>query len=158
MRRVRWTGRGLVPLAVVLLVQGCVAPSPKSGVPPPPAPAAAEESPYRTQGSVAPVAVLMREAQAAQRAGRLEEAAANLERAVRIDPYDAKLWQLLAAIRLEQGDAAQAEAMAARSNSMASDPDTQRENWFIIAQARRRQGDEAGARAADHRAREYAPF
>jgi hypothetical protein len=40
-------------------------------------------------------------------------ATASLQRALQINPYDPKLWQLLAAIGLEQGDAAQAKMVAA---------------------------------------------
>src|SRR5882672_3557436 len=52
-------------------------------------------------------------------AGRLANAAASLERALRIEPRNPRLWQELARVRLKQGDYAQAESTAARSNSWA---------------------------------------
>jgi ATP/maltotriose-dependent transcriptional regulator MalT len=52
-------------------------------------------------------------------------------------------------MRLMQGDYAQAESVAARSNSWAGgDGRLRAENWRLIAQARAARGDAAGARAA----------
>jgi Tfp pilus assembly protein PilF len=82
-------------------------------------------------------------------AGRLVNAAASLERALRIEPRNPRLWQELARVRLKQGDYAQAESVAARSNSWAGNDNRLRaENWRLIAQAREARGDAAGARAA----------
>src|SRR5258708_39941533 len=52
-------------------------------------------------------------------AGRLANAAASLERALRIEPRNPRLWQELARLRLNQGDYAQAESTAAPSHSCA---------------------------------------
>ena len=52
-------------------------------------------------------------------------------------------------MRLKQGDYAQAESVAARSNSWAGGDNALRaENWRLIARAREARGDAAGARAA----------
>jgi tetratricopeptide (TPR) repeat protein len=51
-------------------------------------------------------------------AGRPEQAAALIERALRIDPRNPTLWHYLSLARLELGDSAQAEAMAAKSRSL----------------------------------------
>ena len=48
-------------------------------------------------------------------------AAASIERALRIEPRNPRLWQELARVRLKQGQYAQAENVAARSNSWAGD-------------------------------------
>jgi predicted Zn-dependent protease len=86
-------------------------------------------------------------------AGDADGAAASLERALRIDSRDARLWQRLAVVRLQQGHPVQAEAMAVRSNGLArGDRALMARNWRIIAEARRMAGDEAGAREADARA------
>jgi Tfp pilus assembly protein PilF len=70
-------------------------------------------------------------------AGRLATAAASLERALRIEPKNPRLWQELARLRLQQGDLAQAESLAARSNSFGgSDAALRAENQRIIEQAR----------------------
>lgn len=88
-------------------------------------------------------------------AGRFPSAVASLERALRIEPKNPRLWQELARVRLKEGDFAQAENLAARSNSWAGDDrDLRAENWRLIAEARTARGDEAGAKAALERARQ----
>ena len=92
---------------------------------------------------------LVHVARADAASGRLTHAAASLERALRIEPRNPRLWQELARLRLMEGDYAQAESMAARSNSWAGDDARLRaENWRLIAQAREARGDAEGARAA----------
>ena len=52
-------------------------------------------------------------------------------------------------MRLKQGDYAQAESTAARSNTWAgSDNALRAENWRLIAHAREARGDAEGAKAA----------
>jgi predicted Zn-dependent protease len=112
---------------------------------PAPAPAPATAAPTE---SIA-IAGLMESARADTSAGRLANAAASLERALRIEPRNPRLWQELARVRLKQGDYAQAESTAARSNSWAGgDAVLRAENWRLIAQAREARGDAEGARAA----------
>jgi Tfp pilus assembly protein PilF len=112
---------------------------------PAPAPAPATAAPTE---SIA-IAGLMESARADTSAGRLANAAASLERALRIEPRNPRLWQELARVRLKQGDYAQAESTAARSNSWAGgDAALRAENWRLIAQAREARGDAEGARAA----------
>src|SRR5213592_803413 len=83
------------------------------------------------------IAGLLDGARADAAAGRLESAAASLERALRIEPRNPRLWQELARVRLQQGDYAQAESTAARSNSWAGNDSALRaENQRIIEQAR----------------------
>ena len=95
------------------------------------------------------VAGLLETARADSNAGRLAEAAAGLERALRIEPRNPRLWHELARVRLKQGQFAQAESVAARSNSWAGDNRALRaENWRLIAQSREARGDTEGARAA----------
>ena len=133
-------------LAVVAILGGCAtveppAPVSEPGSIPTPAPPAAIENPA--------VASLMDGARADVAAGRLVNAAASLERALRIEPRNPRLWQELARVRLKQGDYAQAESVAARSSSWAGGDNRLRaENWRLIAQAREARGDTAGARAA----------
>jgi Flp pilus assembly protein TadD len=72
-------------------------------------------------------------------ANRLGSAAATLERALRIEPRNARLWHELAAVRLRQGDYAQAASTAARSNTFAgSDAGLRAANQRIIDDARAR--------------------
>jgi tetratricopeptide (TPR) repeat protein len=85
------------------------------------------------------VAGLMDSAHADTAAGRLPNAAATLERALRIEPRNARLWHELGQVRLRQRDYAQAESLAARSNTLAgSDPDLRAANQRLIDDARSR--------------------
>ena len=130
-------------VVVVALAAGCAAVAPEQ-----PAPQQPPEN--------AAVASLMQSAHADADAGRLASAEASLERALRIDPRNPRLWQQLAGVRLQQGDYAQAESLAARSNSWAGADDVLRaENWRLIAEARRARGDDAGAHEALERAGHY---
>jgi cytochrome c-type biogenesis protein CcmH/NrfG len=86
-------------------------------------------------------------------AGQPEAAAANLERALRIEPRNPALWQELARVRLDQGQYRQAENLAAKANALSGgDRYLQAENWRLIGEARSRRGDLQGAQAAFERA------
>jgi tetratricopeptide (TPR) repeat protein len=88
-------------------------------------------------------------------AGELAAAAGTLERALRIEPRNARLWHRLAALRYRQSRYVMAQDLATRSNSLAADDrELKRVNWRLIAAARRAQGDETGAREAERRVRE----
>jgi cytochrome c-type biogenesis protein CcmH/NrfG len=88
-------------------------------------------------------------ARADAEAGRLSQAAASLERALRIEPRNPRVWQELARVRLAQGDYMQVEGLAARSNTWAQDdPALRAENWRLIARAREARGDQQGALVA----------
>ena len=83
------------------------------------------------------VAGLMESARNDAASGRLVQAAATLERALRIEPRNPRLWHQLAQVRLRQGEYAQAQATAARSSSFAGeDADLRAANQRIIDQAR----------------------
>jgi tetratricopeptide (TPR) repeat protein len=85
--------------------------------------------------------------------GQLDQAAAALERALRIDPRNAGIWHDLGELRYHQGDDRQAEALASRSSSLAgADNNLRRRNWRLIEKARRLRGDSAGAAQAAARA------
>ncbi|MGI8739682.1 MAG: tetratricopeptide repeat protein [Gammaproteobacteria bacterium] len=143
--------------AITFILHACgVAPPVQQPFPEPPPPPPAQDISREVEPSASPVVALMEKAQIAKQAGRFEDAAATLERALRIDPYDPLAWQMLARVRLAQGHGSQAEAMAARSNSLMYDDEAlQRENWRIIAQARRMRGHERGAREAERQAGIY---
>ncbi|HYU69855.1 MAG TPA: tetratricopeptide repeat protein [Burkholderiales bacterium] len=131
-------------LAVV--IAGCATVVREFGPEPAPEPAPLP-APARTENLA--IAGLLDGARADSAAGRLANAAASLERALRIEPRNPRLWQELARLRLKQGDYAQAESTAARSNSWAgSDNALRAENWRLIAHAREARGDAEGARAA----------
>jgi len=126
-------------------IAGCATVVPGPGQAPEPAPF--PEPAARTENLA--IAGLMDGARSDAAAGRLTNAAASLERALRIEPRNPRLWQELARVRLKQGDYAQAESTAARSNSWAGgDNQLRAENWRLIAQARDARGDAEGAKAA----------
>jgi tetratricopeptide (TPR) repeat protein len=141
-------------LAVAAILGGCASvqsPAPVSDPASAPVPGAAPSPGFGLPAPVenAAVASLIGGARADLAAGRLTNAAASLERALRIEPRNPRLWQELARVRLRQGEYAQAESVAARSNSWAgSDYRLRAENWRLIAQSREARGDAAGARAA----------
>jgi predicted Zn-dependent protease len=104
----------------------------------------------------AAVRSLVAQAGADLEAGRSTNAAAGLERALRIEPRNPRLWQELARVRLAQGDAEQAEGLATRALSYAgTDRRLRAASWGLIAAARAARGDEAGAREAEARKREF---
>ncbi len=88
--------------------------------------------------------------------GQLNQAAALLERALRIQPRDAWVWNQLADIRLRQQRYPQAESLARKSNSLAGQQhDLLTRNWHLIATARREAGNSKGAEQALQHVREY---
>ena len=94
----------------------------------------------------------MDQARALMSAGKPEQAVANLETALGIEPRNPFVWQQLAAAHLQQHLPDQAENQAQRSNSFArGNPYIEVENWRVIAAARQAQGDLAGARNARER-------
>ena len=117
---------------LVLLLAGCATreqPAPEA-----PAPQAPEAPAIKENVAIAG---LMQSARDDAAAGRLVQAAATLERALRIEPRNPRLWHELAKVRLRQGDGAQAANLAARSNSFAgSDSQLRAANQAIIEQAR----------------------
>jgi Tfp pilus assembly protein PilF len=120
-------------LAILLLLAGCASPppAPETKPAPPPPPSAPERK------ETIAIAGLMDSARNDAAAGRLSNAAATLERALRIEPANPRLWQELARVRLQQGQFAQAESTAMRSNSYAgSDATLRAENERIIESAR----------------------
>jgi len=137
--------------ALLIFLAACAtAPEGPPGGQPEPVPPTAEPAPPPVSRSEnVAVAGLMESARADAAAGKLSTAAASIERALRIEPRNPRLWQELGRVRLQQTQFAQAENMAARSNSYAgSDNALRAENWRLIAQAREARGDADGAQAA----------
>src|SRR5262245_18354443 len=91
-------------VAAAVLAGGCASP-------PAPTPGSSPDSNTKAVSS------LVESARADASAGRLDSAAAFMERAIRLAPRNARLWQELARVRLKQGEFAQAEQVALRSNS-----------------------------------------
>jgi Tfp pilus assembly protein PilF len=120
---------------VVLVLAGCATPPPAPEQPPAAPPP--KEVPAPPQAQTTAVASLMDSARADTAAGRLTNAAASLERALRIEPRNARLWHELAQVRLRQRDYAQADSLATRSNTLAgNDAELRAANQRLIEEAR----------------------
>lgn len=105
--------------------------------------------------SGAAVISLFKQARTARDQGRPDQAAAALERALRIEPRNYFLWSALAGTQLERGNIDQAESVALKSNSLArGNVYAELENWRIIAAAREARGDAAAALSAQTRVAE----
>ena len=99
------------------------------------------------------VIALLEESKAKMEHGELTSAAASLERALRLEPKNARLWNQLGLVRLRQKNWQQAITLAKKSNSLAvKDFDLQAANWKIIAQAHSRAGNKSAAKIASERA------
>jgi hypothetical protein len=154
-------------LGALLLVAGCVPPdfgkqepaarTPVPATPGPPATGAVvhpiPEAPPAAPGNVAPplppartappasaaTQTLMTQSRAHQAAGNYEQAAASIERALRIEPRQPLLWLELGNIRLKEGDFAQAEGMGRKALSLsAGDAALTAKSEQLIATAKKR--------------------
>ena len=100
------------------------------------------------------VTSLLKSAQRQELAGDLTAAVGTIERALRIEPRNAHLWNRLAHLRFSQGRISPAADLAMKSMALAGgDIALKRDNWQLIARARRGAGDVAGARVAERKAR-----
>jgi len=102
----------------------------------------------------------MRETDTVKRNQAFEQAAASLERALRINPRQPTLWHNLAGVRLTQGDWMRAANLATNSNMHAGN-DVQYyqlriRNWMLITLACEGMGDMTCAREARNRAQNLA--
>jgi tetratricopeptide (TPR) repeat protein len=171
--------RALLPALVTLSLSGCTlfkSPAPpRGGVPPalPPPPAAATpragsaaapgpgEVPYTPPPRAFRLSSASRAlvAQAHKRAasGDYGQAAATLERALRIEPDNPLIWIELGRVRLGEKDGAQADAMGRKALSLATgDPNAQAASWRLIADSLRLRERNQEASDADRRAQSLA--
>lgn len=101
----------------------------------------------------AAAASLATQAEKQRESGDYVAAAATLERAIRIQPQEAYLWNRLARVRLDQKNYAQAGSLAQKSNALSKDQNQIRQdNWGMIATTRRATGDLKGAQEAEAKA------
>jgi len=91
-------------------------------------------------------------------AGDTAQAAATLERALRIEPDNPLVWIELGRVRLAENNPAQADAMGRKALALATgDAAAQSSAWRLIADALRARGDNGGAADADGRAASLTP-
>ena len=131
--------------------QAPAAPAPEAPTPPATAP------PRQFHlGSATSALVTQAHQQAAS--GDTAQAAATLERALRIEPDNPLVWIELGRVRLAENNPAQANAMGRKALALATgDPSAQSSAWHLIADALRARGDNVGAADADRRAASLAP-
>ncbi len=105
----------------------------------------------------AAVSALLVEAKTHFSQGKNEQAAALLERALRIQPGNPILWHNLAGVRLQQEEWAKAASLAAKANSLAvNDRWLRIRNWTVIALACDGMGNAGCMREARSRAQTLA--
>lgn len=99
------------------------------------------------------IALLVEQSATAADAGELAQASLLIERALRIEPYNPRLWQRLAEVRVAQKRYIEAEEMAMRSyEQSARVGEWCRRNWLTLRETRRALGDPVEAEKAAQRA------
>lgn len=130
-----------------------VAPAPETPVPAGEAPRRPQPARQLADGAQLPaVRGLVAAADGALARGDVELAAVNLERAQRLAPQSAVVYQRLASVRLRQKRPAEAEQLARKALGYAGSPAQQAALWQLIATARQSQGQHAQAQEARARA------
>ena len=134
-------------------------PAPQAPAPPAPeAPSAPPAAPPRQFHLGSATSALVTQAHQQAASGDTAQAAATLERALRIEPDNPLVWVELGRVRLAENNPAQADAMGRKALALATgDPAAQSSAWHLIADALRARGDNGGAAEADRRAASLAP-
>ncbi|HUM99744.1 MAG: hypothetical protein B7X12_08890 [Halothiobacillus sp. 20-53-49] len=121
-------------------------------------PPATQDTPYSPSMQAMPTAsapaviALVTRAEAQTAAGDLGGAEATLERAVQIQPNNARLWLDFAQLRLAQNQPAEAEQFALRAVQYAVGNNGLRAAWLMVAKTRDAQGNAQGAADARRKA------
>jgi tetratricopeptide (TPR) repeat protein len=106
----------------------------------------------------AATAALVGQARTQASGGGYEQAAATLERALRIEPDNPLVWIELGRVRLGENNPAQADAMGRKALALATgDPAAQAAAWHLIAESLRARGRNGEAAEADQRAATQTP-
>ena len=131
-------------------------PAPGSAVPAPPE---RPPAPSPRQFHLSPAAgALVTQAHRQSDSGDYAQAAATLERALRIEPDNPLLWTELGRVCLGESNPGQADAMGRKALSLATgDPSAQAGAWRLIADSLRARGRNAEAYDADQRAAGLTP-
>ncbi|RKZ39635.1 MAG: hypothetical protein DRQ49_10925 [Gammaproteobacteria bacterium] len=117
-------------------------------------------TPYIKTDSSSAVKSLLGDAKTYYEAKQFEQAAASLERAIRIDPRNPILWHNLAGVRLAQEDWKRAANLAQKSNALAGTREKYKRlrirNWVVITLACEGMNNFNCAREARNRAQALA--
>lgn len=99
---------------------------------------------------------LLADADKSVKEGKLNVAVATLERAVRIAPREAEVFNQLAIVRFKQKKWELAENLAKKSSLLAEgNAALKKKNWLLIAAIRKQKGDYKGAEYATSKAKKY---
>jgi tetratricopeptide (TPR) repeat protein len=137
------------------------APPPTGSAQPQPAPPTEQQAPPEQpprpppkQFRLGPAATaLVAQAHSQANSGNFGQAAATVERALRIEPDNPLLWIELGRVRMGEGNASQADGMGHKALALATgDPQAQASAWRLIAEALRFRGRNQEAAEADQRA------
>jgi tetratricopeptide (TPR) repeat protein len=127
--------------------------APGSAVPSPPAAPERPAPPPKQFHLSAASGALVSQAHTQATGGDYGQAAATLERALRIEPDNPLLWIEMGRVRLGENNPAQADAMGHKALSLATgDPAAQSSAWRLVADAARARGRTADAAEAERRA------
>jgi Flp pilus assembly protein TadD len=122
--------------AVTLPLHGCAGRAPVAGVSTPrqeESPAKQEEAAAKREEGGGAASLLLADARQAEQAGQFSRAEMVLERALRVEPRNAKLWHEMALVKFKQNEYGQAEQFCLKSNSLAGkNPELTRENWLML--------------------------
>ncbi len=95
------------------------------------------------------ILALLKESDAHKETGNTNKAVATIERALRIEPNNSRLWYEFAALRFQQQQWQQAIALARKSIALASHTvDLKNKSWELIAECHDRLGNKDKARQA----------
>lgn len=171
----RWrrylAGKGGLLIALALLLPGCAlkhavdwpittVPTPSSRPAPPPAhapvpdpapaplpPPLRESVPVAEEGKAA--GTLLASARQNVRSGQFSQAEMMLERALRLEPRNARLWHEMARVKYGQRDYGQVVQFCIKSNSLAGkDYGLMQQNWLLMERAYEQLGEPEKARQA----------
>lgn len=136
---------------------GTAQPSPGTPAPASEAAPAAPEKPYTPPARQfrlgAASTALLSQAHAQAAGGDFGQAAATLERALRIEPENPLLWIELGRVRLGENNPQQADSMGRKALSLATgDPSAQASAWKLIGDSLRVRGRNGEAAEADRHA------
>lgn len=126
-----WWVTGLL-LALILLLHGCAA-RPPAGEP------VISKPPVQEKTAASS---LLASAHQAVQAGQFNRAEMTLERALRVEPRNARLWHEMALVKYGQGDYGQTVQFCLKANSLAGrDSALIRQNWQLMSRAYAKMGD-----------------
>ena len=133
-------------------------PAPPEGQPAMPAPGQQPAPPPRQFTLGAASSALVAQAHRQSGSGDYGQAAATLERALRIEPDNPLLWTELGRVRMGENNPVQADALGRKALALSTgDPSAQASAWQLIADSLRARGRNAEAAEAAARAGALAP-